>query len=84
MLFFQPYRTTPLVLPGAKAKHEVPTTSYLRHHPNPSMRASPQHYDPNLDVLMKQKVRLYFLYIFDMDLILYKAFVLATGSFINI
>ncbi|CAB3378871.1 Hypothetical predicted protein [Cloeon dipterum] len=52
----QPYRTTPLVLPGAKVKREVPTTSYLRHHPNPAMRAGPQHYDPNLEVLMKQKV----------------------------
>ncbi|CAB3378872.1 Hypothetical predicted protein [Cloeon dipterum] len=51
----QPYRTTPLVLPGAKVKREVPTTSYLRHHPNPAMRAGPQHYDPNLEVLMKQK-----------------------------
>ncbi|CAB3378880.1 Hypothetical predicted protein [Cloeon dipterum] len=51
-----PYRTTPLVLPGAKVKREVPTTSYLRHHPNPAMRAGPQHYDPNLEVLMKQKV----------------------------
>ncbi|CAB3378878.1 Hypothetical predicted protein [Cloeon dipterum] len=50
-----PYRTTPLVLPGAKVKREVPTTSYLRHHPNPAMRAGPQHYDPNLEVLMKQK-----------------------------
>ncbi|XP_065352145.1 uncharacterized protein Zasp66 isoform X2 [Cloeon dipterum] len=52
----QPYRTTPLVLPGAKVKREVPTTSYLQHHPNPAMRAGPQHYDPNLEVLMKQKV----------------------------
>ncbi|XP_059476057.1 PDZ and LIM domain protein 3 isoform X10 [Neocloeon triangulifer] len=52
----QPYRTTPLVLPGAKVKREVPTTSYLQHHPNPAMRANPQHYDPNLEVLMKQKV----------------------------
>ncbi|XP_065352152.1 PDZ and LIM domain protein 7 isoform X8 [Cloeon dipterum] len=51
----QPYRTTPLVLPGAKVKREVPTTSYLQHHPNPAMRAGPQHYDPNLEVLMKQK-----------------------------
>jgi len=70
LFVFQPYRTTPLVLPGAKVKREVPTTSYLRHHPNPSMRASPQHYDPNLEVLMKQKVSslqqtgpLYILYI---------------------
>ncbi|CAG9854072.1 unnamed protein product [Phyllotreta striolata] len=38
----QPYRTTPLVLPGAKVKHEQkPTESYLRHHPNPSVRAPP-------------------------------------------
>ncbi|XP_039293487.1 PDZ and LIM domain protein 3-like isoform X11 [Nilaparvata lugens] len=54
----QPYRTTPLVLPGAKVKKDAPPTeSYLRHHPNPAMRASPHHqlYLPH-DVLMKQKV----------------------------
>ncbi|KAK6620570.1 hypothetical protein RUM43_010862 [Polyplax serrata] len=52
-----PYRTTPLVLPGAKAKHEAPTGSYLRHHPNPMMRSGPSHYEflPQ-DVVMKQKV----------------------------
>ncbi|KAL0266330.1 UNVERIFIED_CONTAM: hypothetical protein PYX00_008908 [Menopon gallinae] len=55
-----PYRTTPLVLPGAKAKHEkelAPTESYLRHHPNPMMRAAPSQYEllPQ-EVLMKQKV----------------------------
>ncbi|RZF36334.1 hypothetical protein LSTR_LSTR011970 [Laodelphax striatellus] len=56
----QPYRTTPLVLPGAKVKKDAPPTeSYLRHHPNPAMRASPHHqlYLPH-DVLMKQKVSL--------------------------
>ncbi|XP_028143067.1 uncharacterized protein LOC114336873 isoform X2 [Diabrotica virgifera virgifera] len=38
----QPYRTTPLVLPGAKVKRDQgPTESYLRHHPNPSVRAPP-------------------------------------------
>jgi hypothetical protein len=43
----QPYRTTPLVLPGAKVKREPgPTESYLRHHPNPSVRAPPHHLDP--------------------------------------
>ncbi|KAF4531943.1 hypothetical protein B566_EDAN006635 [Ephemera danica] len=51
-----PYRTTPLVLPGAKTKREVPITSYLRHHPNPAVRAAPHHFDPQVDVLMKQKV----------------------------
>ncbi|XP_066159190.1 uncharacterized protein Zasp66 isoform X3 [Euwallacea fornicatus] len=41
----QPYRTTPLVLPGAKVKREPgPTESYLRHHPNPSVRAPPVHH----------------------------------------
>ncbi|XP_076270608.1 PDZ_signaling and DUF4749 domain-containing protein Zasp66 isoform X7 [Rhynchophorus ferrugineus] len=45
----QPYRTTPLVLPGAKVKKEPgPTESYLRHHPNPSVRAPPQHLEPKL------------------------------------
>ncbi|CAH1369644.1 unnamed protein product [Tenebrio molitor] len=51
----QPYRTTPLVLPGAKVKREPgPTESYLRHHPNPAVRAPPHHLDPEL--LIKQKV----------------------------
>ncbi|RVE52832.1 hypothetical protein evm_002489 [Chilo suppressalis] len=51
----QPYRTTPLVLPGAKVRREPgPTESYLRHHPNPSMRAPPHH--DYRDTLMKQKV----------------------------
>ncbi|XP_044742791.1 PDZ and LIM domain protein 7 [Chrysoperla carnea] len=50
----QPYRTTPLVLPGAKVKHEpAPTESYLRHHPNPSMRQG--HYLDH-ETIMKQKV----------------------------
>uniref|UniRef100_A0A1B0CM00 Zasp-like motif domain-containing protein n=1 Tax=Lutzomyia longipalpis TaxID=7200 RepID=A0A1B0CM00_LUTLO len=50
-----PYRTTPLILPGAKVKKDSgPTESYLRHHPNPAMRAPPQH--DFQDVLMKQKV----------------------------
>ncbi|XP_060519068.1 PDZ and LIM domain protein 3 isoform X2 [Cylas formicarius] len=50
----QPYRTTPLVLPGAKVKREAgPTESYLRHHPNPSVRAPPHHLDPNHVVRQK-------------------------------
>ncbi|XP_055612346.1 LIM domain-binding protein 3 isoform X6 [Uranotaenia lowii] len=51
----QPYRTTPLVLPGAKVpkKDALPTESYLRHHPNPAMRAAPHDI---IDTLMKQKV----------------------------
>ncbi|EEB12491.1 conserved hypothetical protein [Pediculus humanus corporis] len=58
--FYQPYRTTPLVLPGAKAKHEkemAPTGSYLKYHPNPGVRAGPSHYDfmPQ-EIAMKQKV----------------------------
>jgi hypothetical protein len=54
---FQPYRTTPLVLPGAKVKKEAASTSsYLRHHPNPKFRAPPSHYDTSAEVLMKQKV----------------------------
>ncbi|XP_008481050.1 PDZ and LIM domain protein 3 isoform X1 [Diaphorina citri] len=54
----QPYRTTPLVLPGAKVKKEnPPTESYLRHHPNPMMRASPGHYEfGNSELSYKQKV----------------------------
>ena len=51
----QPYRTTPLVLPGAKVKHEPGITeSYLRHHPNPAVRAHPHALDT--DHLYKQKV----------------------------
>ncbi|XP_046393304.1 proteoglycan 4 isoform X2 [Ischnura elegans] len=52
----QPYRTTPLVLPGAKTKKDLaPTTSsYLRHHPNPMFRAPPSHFDH--DAMMRQKV----------------------------
>lgn len=50
----QPYRTTPLILPGAKVKKDVtPTECYLRHHPNPAMRGPIHHVD---DFLMKQKV----------------------------
>jgi len=42
----QPYRTTPLILPGAKVKKEIqPTECYLRHHPNPSMRGPVLHGD---------------------------------------
>ncbi|KAJ9581369.1 hypothetical protein L9F63_023445 [Diploptera punctata] len=53
----QPYRTTPLVLPGAKVKKDAASTSsYLRHHPNPMFRQAPSHYDPTVEVLMKQKV----------------------------
>ncbi|XP_034238049.1 PDZ and LIM domain protein 3 isoform X3 [Thrips palmi] len=55
----QPYRTTPLVLPGAKVKKEDNVTEcYLRHHPNPMMRAPPGHGGDWLpaDVVMKQKV----------------------------
>jgi hypothetical protein len=52
----QPYRTTPLVLPGAKVKREGgPTESYLRHHPNPAMHSSPHSYDPH-EYAMKQRV----------------------------
>ncbi|XP_038116169.1 PDZ and LIM domain protein 7 isoform X5 [Culex quinquefasciatus] len=52
----QPYRTTPLVLPGAKVSKmdALPTESYLRHHPNPAMRAPPLH--DFSDTLMRQKV----------------------------
>ncbi|XP_021923036.1 PDZ and LIM domain protein 3 isoform X6 [Zootermopsis nevadensis] len=53
----QPYRTTPLVLPGAKVKKDATlTSSYLRHHPNPMFRAPPSHHDTTAEVLMKQKV----------------------------
>lgn len=52
---FQPYRTTPLVLPGAKVKKDAPTTeSYLRHYPNPAVRAHPGH--DYHDSIMKQRV----------------------------
>lgn len=57
MIFcFQPYRTTPLILPGAKVNQQrnLPTESYLRHHPNPQMRGPPTH--DYTDTLMKQKV----------------------------
>lgn len=52
----QPYRSTPLILPGAKVhqQHNLPTESYLRHHPNPHMRGPPTH--DYTDILMKQKV----------------------------
>lgn len=62
-MFLQPYRTNPLVLPGAKVKRDSPKTeSYLRHHPNPMMRAHPAHHDQPMDTLMKQKVQ--YIYIF--------------------
>ncbi|XP_032679038.1 PDZ and LIM domain protein 3 isoform X3 [Odontomachus brunneus] len=53
----QPYRTTPLVLPGAKVKKDAPLGEcYLRHHPNPMIRAAPHHYEPaHPEVAMKQK-----------------------------
>ena len=61
---FQPYRTTPLVLPGAKVKKEATaTSSYLRHHPNPKFRAPPSHYDTSAEVLMKQKVNCFHVHI---------------------
>lgn len=54
----QPYRTTPLVLPGAKVKREPgPTESYLRHHPNPAVRAPPHALDN--EQIYKQKVLRY-------------------------
>uniref|UniRef100_A0A1B6KM73 Zasp-like motif domain-containing protein n=2 Tax=Graphocephala atropunctata TaxID=36148 RepID=A0A1B6KM73_9HEMI len=57
MVTDQPYRTTPLVLPGAKIKKDaLPTESYLRHHPNPLMRAPPPLHGLPHEVLMKQKV----------------------------
>ncbi|XP_077264081.1 PDZ_signaling and DUF4749 domain-containing protein Zasp66 isoform X5 [Temnothorax americanus] len=54
----QPYRTTPLVLPGAKVKKDAHLGEcYLRHHPNPWIRAAPHHYEPaHPEVAMKQKV----------------------------
>jgi len=52
---YQPYRTTPLILPGAKVKKDnAPTQSYLRHHPNPGMRAP--HVPHEYHDIMKQKV----------------------------
>lgn len=54
---FQPYRTNPLVLPGAKVKKDYgPTESYLRHHPNPMFRQAPPHPLMSHDIAMKQKV----------------------------
>ncbi|XP_017841840.1 uncharacterized protein LOC108599496 isoform X6 [Drosophila busckii] len=55
LIINQPYRTTPLVLPGAKVKKDAPTTeSYLRHYPNPAVRAHPGH--DYHDSIMKQRV----------------------------
>jgi hypothetical protein len=55
-LQYQPYRTTPLVLPGAKVnKNNLPTESYLRYYPNPDIRAPPAHH--YTDTLMKQKLQ---------------------------
>jgi len=52
---YQPYRTTPLVLPGAKVKKDAPSTdSYLRYYPNPAVRAHPGH--DYHDSVMKQRV----------------------------
>ncbi|XP_050538006.1 PDZ and LIM domain protein 3 isoform X2 [Daktulosphaira vitifoliae] len=52
----QPYRTNPLVLPGAKAKRDQPKAeSYLRHHPNPMMRGHPSWHEQPMDTLRKQK-----------------------------
>jgi len=52
----QPYRTTPLVLPGAKVKKDPSTTeSYMRYYPNPAVRSAPGSHEYN-DVLMKQRV----------------------------
>lgn len=51
----QPYRTTPLVLPGAKVKKDAPTTeSHLKHYPNPAVRVPPGH--DYHDSVMKQRV----------------------------
>lgn len=42
-------------MPGAKVKKDQSVTEcYLRHHPNPQMRAAPTH--EYVDVLMRQKV----------------------------
>ena len=53
----QPYRTTPLILPGAKTTNprNLPIESYLRHHPNPQISGPPPHHDYS-DSFMKQKV----------------------------
>lgn len=52
---YQPYRTTPLILPGAKVKKDnIQTESYLRHHPNPAVRAN--HIYEYHDAAMKQRV----------------------------
>ncbi|KAL0117450.1 hypothetical protein PUN28_010351 [Cardiocondyla obscurior] len=55
---YWPYRTTPLVLPGAKVKKDAPLGEcYLRHHPNPMIRAAPHHYEAaHPEVAMKQKI----------------------------
>jgi hypothetical protein len=55
LFFQQPYRTTPLILPGAKTNvhKSFPTESYLRHHPNPQMRGAVHDFN---DTLMKQKL----------------------------
>lgn len=43
------------MLPGAKVKKDAPTTeSYLRHYPNPAVRAHPGH--DYHDSIMKQRV----------------------------
>lgn len=55
----QPYRTTPLVLPGAKVKKDYPTESYLRHHPNPMFRQAPPHPLLPHELAMKQRVRVF-------------------------
>lgn len=53
-LLKQPYRTTPLILPGAKVKKDVvPNECYLRHHPNPLMRGRAPHVDENF---LRQRV----------------------------
>lgn len=59
---FQPYRTSPLVLPGAKVSRDpAPTMSYLRHHPNPMMRSGPAHYEwVPIDIAKKQQVNILF------------------------
>uniref|UniRef100_A0A0A9WFY5 PDZ and LIM domain protein 3 n=1 Tax=Lygus hesperus TaxID=30085 RepID=A0A0A9WFY5_LYGHE len=52
-----PYRTTPLVLPGAKVKKDFgQTESYLRHHPNPMFRQAPPHPLLPHELAMKQRV----------------------------
>lgn len=70
----QPYRTTPLVLPGAKVKRDAgPTECYLRHHPNPSVRAAPHHLDGEL--LLKQKVFIYGILSNNFDFIFLQLFI---------